>query len=86
MKSVDTDPANKHLVGETKYKITYNMTEAYKNACQMDVIKTHEEEEKQADMKYVNTDPGKPQKPQVIDRREATDDAEMLTNDTHQQT
>ena len=33
-------------VQETKYKITNEMTEAYKNACQMDVIKTHGEEEK----------------------------------------
>ena len=49
MNSVDTDPANKHLVGETKYEITYEMTEAYKNVCQMDVIKTNgEEEEKNA--------------------------------------
>jgi hypothetical protein len=77
MKSVNTDPANKHLVGETKYE----------NACQRDVIKTHRgEEEKNADMKYVDTDPGKPQKPQVIDRKEDTDDAEMLANDAHQQT
>ena len=37
-------------------------------------------------MKYVDTDPGKPQKPQVIDRRRDTDDAEMLANDAYQQT
>jgi hypothetical protein len=35
MKSTNTDPANKHLIGETKYEITSDMTEAYENACQM---------------------------------------------------
>jgi hypothetical protein len=37
-------------------------------------------------MKYVNTDPGKPQKPQVIDRRGDTDNAKTLANDAYQQT
>ena len=37
-------------------------------------------------MKHVNTDPGKPQKPTVIDQRGDTDDAEMITNDAYQQT
>jgi hypothetical protein len=32
MKSVDTDPANKHLIEETKYEIASDMTEAYENA------------------------------------------------------
>ena len=63
------------------------MTEAYKNACQMDVIKTPgEEEEKNADTKYVDTDPDKPQKSQVIDWRGDTDDAVMLANNAYQQT
>jgi hypothetical protein len=75
------------LVRETKYEITSDMTEAYENACQMNVIKTNRgEEEKDADMKYVDTDPGKPQRPRVIDRRGDTDDAEMIANDAHQQT
>jgi hypothetical protein len=51
------------------------------------VIKTHwREEEKNADMKHVYTDPGKPHKPTVIDRRGDTDDAEMIANDAYQQT
>ena len=51
----------------------------------MDVIKTHgEEEEKNADTKYVDTDPDKPQKSQVIDRRGNTDDAEILADDAYQ--
>jgi hypothetical protein len=38
------------LVRETKYEITSDMTEAYENACQMNVIKTNRgEEEKDAD-------------------------------------
>jgi hypothetical protein len=87
MKSVDTDPANKHLVGETKYEITYDMTKTSEKACQMDVIKTHrEEEEKNTDTKYVDTDSDKPQMSQVIDRRGDTDDAVMLANNDYQQT
>ena len=37
-------------------------------------------------MKHVDTDPGKLQKPTVIDRRGDTDDAEMIANDAYQQT
>ena len=84
MKSVDTDPANKHLIEETKYEIASDMTEAYEIACQTNVIKTHwGEEEKNADMKHVDTDPGKPQKPQVIDRRGDTNGAKMPANDAY---
>ena len=43
-KSIDADPANKHVGGDTKYEITSDKSEAYENACQMDAIKTHGED------------------------------------------
>jgi hypothetical protein len=84
-KSVDTDPANQHVDVDTKYEVTFDESEAYEDACQMDAIKSHLEEVKNAETKSVDTDPDKPQKSQVIDRRGNTDDAEMLADDTYQQ-
>jgi hypothetical protein len=84
-KSVDTDPANQHVDVDTKYEITLDES-ASLDACQMDAIKSHLEEVKNAETKSINTDPDRPQKSQVIHLRENTDDAEMPGDDTYQQT
>jgi hypothetical protein len=75
-----------HMDVDTKYEITFNESEAYKVACQMDAtIKTHLKEVKNADTESVDTDLDKPQKTQVTNRRGNTDDAEMLADSTYQQ-